>query len=146
MFGWGKKKPSKEAIEILKGLDKAIQNVHPDRFFDPLDAALASQPIIVLLNRIMGTPDEYRFKAVDYESWVSAVERIRAKGLMDRYVQVSVGDIFALSMLASAAYELRLRNKGEKEDAINLRSEVRESTKSMLMFLNKRARAKPEPK
>lgn len=142
MFSWFKKKPSKDAIAILDGLDKAIQSIHPDRFFEDLDAAVQCQPYLVSLNRMMGTPEIYRFRAVGYDDWVSAVRKLLKIDMYNRFAQSSLGDMLLMSMLAAGKYEVDLGEAAD--DATNLRREVRETAKSLLMFLNKHSTDKPQ--
>ncbi len=62
------------------------------------------------------------------------------------HLESSGGDLTIVSLLLAAGYELKLRDQGEVDDNINLGREVRESAKSLLMFLNEHSSGRPEPR
>lgn len=142
--GRNKNKPNQNIL-ILDALNASIETVHPDRYVDPIDAGIYIQPILVVLNRIVRTPDEYRFRAVDYECWLEAINYFQKADLIDKLTQINLADPIILSLIYAAIYDLKLKENKQKDDLKNLGYEIRESSKSLLMFLNKHSSEKSEP-
>jgi len=127
MLGWLKSKKEKQADRTVALLDRAIREVHPDRFVDPLDAALVAQPRLALLNSLLGKEKPENFSPVAFNDLVSQFSFFEQRGVLDKAVAV-IGDDPVLMALSVAAMH-------ERHNPVK-RADVRQLAEQLLQCLN----------
>ena len=149
MFKWFRRKAQRntqaQAVHALHVLDRAIRAVHPDRFLDNLDAAIEIQPTLVNLNGFLGRPDTERFYPIEYEAVLARLHFYHQRNLLDQLLEISKPFLAMTALLAGTLHELWLRTEGATHDPVNLGREVQASTQTLIQFLNRCAKAQPEP-
>jgi hypothetical protein len=124
---WTPPRPSKDeanADRVLGLLVTAIKEVHPDRFIDPLDAALWTQPRLAEWNQILGLGSKKdhseRFSAVEFHELVEGVSSLEQKGLIGKIGALVVDDVVLLALVLAAMHE---RHNSTKRDEVRRQAE-----------------------
>jgi hypothetical protein len=125
MFNWFKSADRKKADEVLALLTRAIKEVHPNRFVDPAEAALFTQPKLSQLNLLL-CKDE-RFAAVDFDHLVAMTSDYERKGYAKELGGAIAHDPVLIALVIAATYERHGRA---------MRVEVRKRAKLLLDCVN----------
>jgi hypothetical protein len=133
VFGF-KSKQEKQADKVLDLLARAIKEVHPDRFIDPLDAALFTQPRLVTLNRMLAKREDDRFSPVTFNELIARFALFQQHDRVSELV-APIGDDVVLMALALAA--MHDRNNPSRQD------DVRRQAELLLACLNKNSHRAP---
>ena len=151
MFGkWFGKVPKEgsgqnESVKALYALDAAIMEVHPERFPDPLDAAMVVNSVLVNVNTLLGRDDTERFFPIDYDAVVQRIDFYAKRNLLGQILQVSKTVPVVDALLQGTLHEYKIRHHKMRHDAANLGKEVQSSTLTLIDFLNRCAKTRPEP-
>ena len=124
---------AKKALALIQ---KAIRNVHPERFVIPDDRALECQPQLVSLNRVLGKDDERRFSPASYEQLVMAIQKYEETGYLSQVCALALDNDILLGLITAAAYEVSLRQRQQSHDDQNKGAEIQAGAKFVLDRLN----------
>jgi len=145
---FGKRKSDREqqqAVQVLHRLDVAIRHVHPDRFIDPSEAALEAQPILVNINALLGRPKTERFFPIEYEALLDRIDYCAERQLLEPLLAASRMEPVFDALIRGVSHEWQLRLNKHRHDNVNLGREIKASTLTLIDFLNRHSRARPEP-
>lgn len=126
-----------EAIAALQALDHAITTIHPDKYFDPHDAACELQPYLVNINTLLGRSEAERFNPVEYNAIVERMTFFAERGMLGTVVKASEPLPVIHALILGILHEVRIRHNKDLHDGINLGREVGTSTQTLIEFLNR---------
>jgi len=122
---FNKRRPRKEAEDLLKLLHHAWHEVHPDRFLTSEDETLFNGPRLTTFNSFIGGSDKDRFATIALKDIYEAVARYEKSGLADEVMTmfISTGDIVSGALVSTCRREYALNKRGndqptESDDAI----------------------------
>jgi hypothetical protein len=134
MFGWFKSRQAPpprsdeaKADTVLKRLSAAIAEVHPDRFCDPLDAALVTQPYLASVKLFLGKDSlPERFNAVRFNDLVERTAELEGTGLLTNLITIIGNDTVMMPIYLAALHELH---------GVAKKDEVRRQAELLLTYL-----------
>ncbi len=134
-----------QAIDVLHALDKAIKSVHPDRYRDPLHAAVDARGYVGNINTFLGRPETECFLPIDYDAVVRRFDFYATRELLEPVLQ-AVKPLPVIDALIRATFhEYRIRIDNASHDAGNLGNEVKSLTVGLIDFLNRAATTHSQP-
>jgi hypothetical protein len=127
MFGFFKSKDKTNADKVILLLQRAIAEVHPDRFIDPLDGALVRQPRRSQLNEILGVEESRLFERVHYNALVAKIAVYEERGLIGQLGSLMAHDVVLMSLILAAMHE----NHGTSK-----KQEINQQARLLLNYIN----------
>jgi len=140
------KKIDEQAATALVLLDRAIRQVHPERFFGGDDeAAVYLNSPRIALNAFLGRPQTQRLFPIDYNQLLLIFVEYEKKGLLQQAMKLAQSDLVMYAVMRGVWQEFKLVLLKQPHDQINIGKEVESATKTLIGLLNRNASTKPVP-
>lgn len=140
---WFKSNRLKSAEKAVKVVERALRELDPERFADPLDKALVTQPRLAMLNKLLGRDGEDAFRAVSFPEITSLMRSYADGGMISQLVQIISADTVLLAIFSAAMHENELQDEMQLIYEKRMGPEVMLGAQQLIGSLNASVSRKP---
>jgi hypothetical protein len=133
---WFKSNRQRTAEKAVEVVERALRQLDRERFADPLDRALVTQPRLAMLNKLLGRDREKAFEPVSFEEVASLTRTYADGGMILPLVKIINADPVLLGLFCAAMHENQLRNEMHALYEKRLGQRVKHGAQELIGLLN----------